>query len=623
MPQPGARIRDIGPGPSVRTAAIPGPRGLRSTRVRMTGAIFGSLEFRGRDAPTFEGTQAGAGPHRHADCALVANARLDDRDSLCDALGVPRPERPAAGDHTLILRAWRRWGPECPNHLLGDYAFALWDADTRTLFCARDHIGCRPFYYAPTPERFIFASTVEAVLAAPGVSDALDERVVASYLTQLSVCTTTRTFFKAVRKLPSGHSLTVETAPLPRAPRLQRWWRPERTPKARPAGDDETAARFLDLYARAVKDRLRGGPVGVHLSGGLDSSSIAVLAARELRRQGRPPPPAFTWLRPLGGKPPSAAYAPEYARIEETAAREGLPVHHCHNACPEDYVSAFRRDLTCPLVPSSYEEGVRSRAAELGLRVLLSGMGGDECVSFNGRGYYADLLLRGRWRRLAAECRARGRAPAPFLARTVLLLVHPRLFWRLDRWRRGGPRGHYGGGGRWLIHPAFARRVRPLPDRRRFREIGVRRTQLRLLRYGGMLSNAMEEQAVSGARHGIEYRYPLLDRRLLEFALGLPPEQFRRGGWGRWLMRYALAPVLPPDVLWSEDKADPAREEPMVDAIAGALPAVRREVAARAGRLARARYVDVPRLLERLDPERFRARPRLAAINSALHVLDF
>ena len=587
----------------------------------MTGAVSGSLEFRGRDAPTFEGTQAGAGPHRNAGCALVADARLDDRDTLCGALGVPHPERPAAGDHTLILRAWRRWGPECPNHLLGDYAFALWDAETRTLFCARDHIGCRPFYYAQTPERFIFASSVEAALAAPGVSDALDERMVASYLTQLSVYTTTRTFFKAVRKLPPGHSLTVETAPSPRAPRLQRWWRPERTPKAPPAGDDETAAWFLDLYARAVKDRLRGGPVGVHLSGGLDSSSIAVLAARELRRQGRPPPPAFTWLRPLGGEPPSAAYAPEYARIEETAAREGLRVHHCQSACPEGYVSAFRRDLTCPLVPTPYEEEVRSRAAELGLRVLLSGLGGDECVSFNGRGYYADLLLRGRWRRLAAECRAREANPVSFLARIVLMIVHPRLFWGLDWWRRGAwrwrPRG-----GRWLIHPAFARRVRPLPDRSMVREIGVRRTQLRLLRCG-LLSSTMEYHAAGGARHGIEYRYPLLDRRLLEFALGLPPEQFRRGRWNRWLMRYALAPVLPPDVLWNQDKGDPARAEPMVDAIAGAFPAIRREVVARAGTLAHARYVDVPRLLERLDPERFRARPQLAAINRALHVLDF
>ena len=122
-----------------------------------------------------------------------------------------------------------------------------------------------------------------------------------------------------------------------------------------------------------------------------------------------------------------------------------------------------------------------------------------------------------------------------FLARIVLMLVHPRLFWGLDRWRRGGRRGRYGGGGRWLIHPVFTRRVRPLPDRGRFREIGVRRTRLRRLRRG-FLSGAMEYHAAGGARYGI---------------------------------------------------------------------------------------VDVPRLLERLDPERFREKPRMAPINRALHVLDF
>ena len=191
----------------------------------MTGTIFGVLGLRGRDAPTLEEAEAGAGPHRDAGCTLVADARLDarldDRDALCVALGVAPPERSAVDDHALILRAWRRWGRECPEHLLGDYAFALWDAGTRTLFCARDHIGCRPFYYAQTPQRLIFAGTVDAVLAVPDVSDALDEPMVAAYLTQIFVHTTARTFFKAVRMLPPGHSLTVETAPSPRV-RLHR-----------------------------------------------------------------------------------------------------------------------------------------------------------------------------------------------------------------------------------------------------------------------------------------------------------------------------------------------------------------------------------------------------------------
>ncbi len=84
-------------------------------------------------------------------------------------------ERTGLTDGDLILRACTRWGRDCPNHLFGDYAFAVWDARNRLLFCARDPVGVRPFYYARTPDRFIFASTVEAALAGPGVSCELDE----------------------------------------------------------------------------------------------------------------------------------------------------------------------------------------------------------------------------------------------------------------------------------------------------------------------------------------------------------------------------------------------------------------------------------------------------------------
>ena len=227
---------------------------------------------------------------RDAGLALAVDARFDDRDTLCDALGVPPPERAAARDGDLLLRAYARWGRDCPHHLLGDYAFAVWDARRRVLFCARDHIGVRPFYYAVTPGGFLFASAVEAVLAAPGVSDALDETVVATFLTDPHTFSRTRTFFEAVRKLPPGHTLTVAGGDV----RTEQYWRPEDVPRARPAADDATAEAFLDLYARAVRDRLRGAadPVGTHLSGGLDSSSVAVLAtrnsaARTVRRRSR------------------------------------------------------------------------------------------------------------------------------------------------------------------------------------------------------------------------------------------------------------------------------------------------------------------------------------------------
>ena len=571
--------------------------------------------------------------HPDAGVAVLADARLDGR-GLGDALGLGPRERAECTDGDLILRAWLRWGRECPGHLLGDYAFVVWDAGKRLLFCARDHIGARPFYYALTADRFVFASAVEAVLAAPGISGELDERTVAAYLTQTSLNTAAHTFFKAVRKLPPGHALTLEADRLPAAglrARLERHWRPERTPRAPPASDDDYAGEFLHLYRQAVKDRLRGpGPVGAHLSGGLDSSSIAVLAARELRRQGRPPPLAFSWLPELGGRPPDESHAPEYALVDAVCAQEGLRVFH-QAPGTDDVIAVLRQDVTYPGVHVHLNEWVVQRcAAEQGVRVLLSGWGGDEGVSFNGNGHFASLLLRGRWMALLAACRAHGERPRRFLARLVLPLVHPHLPLRLRMLRSG--RWPFRRSRRWLIDPAFARRTRPWPEHTR-RNVGVRRLQLWRLQTA-QHSRRMEGWAASGARHGIEYRYPLLDRRLLEFALSLPPEQFSRGRWDRWLMRYALSggagrsfaesPVLPADVCWNAAKTDPARFDAMIDAVAEALPEIGRGLAARSAPPSRARYIDMPRLLERLDAAHVRRKkPRLAPMLNALQFLDF
>ena len=169
---------------------------------------------------------------------------------------------------------------------------------------------------------------------------------------------------------------------------------------------------------------------------------------------------------------------------------------------------------------------------------------------------------------------------------------------------------------RWLVDDALARHTRVKPRRHR-RVVNVRQAMLRGLSDGAVVER-IEGWAAGGAKHGIEYRYPLL-----EFVLGLPPEHFLRGEWNRWLMRHALRGILPAAILWNRDKSDPARFDPMFDAFANSLPLVRQRLEERAAAPSRARYVDMPRLLERLDAARFRAAPRWASIQAALQFLDF
>ena len=229
-----------------------GKQSLEATRSALVGYGSACVEYVHDNVAIAGRRDDGESPLRidhDASLVAVADARIDDRNALCDTLGVPRAQRAQTADVELILHAFAKWGRDCPRHLLGDYAFCVWDTAKRALFCARDHIGARPFYYAAENGRFVFASAVEAVLAAPGVPDALDETMVATHLGSAMV-SDARTFFRAVRKLPPGHALTLEAGrPFEPAgaPKFERHWFPEHAPLAPRASDDTYAEQCLEL----------------------------------------------------------------------------------------------------------------------------------------------------------------------------------------------------------------------------------------------------------------------------------------------------------------------------------------------------------------------------------------
>ena len=593
-------------------AALPG-------NGRTGGSDHGAFSFRYRDLWADPAETAPVRERRSIPgLAVVADARLDNRAELADALGLDDPERARADDSELILRAYERWGEECPPRLHGDYAFAIWNSSKRSLFCARDAVGARPFFYSQLPGgQFSFASDIAAALAAPGVDDRLDDSQVAAFLMgsyRMNPEVTDGTFFRGVRSLPPGHSIAVDA----KSERVERWWRPEDAPPVRHECDEDYESEFLDRYRRAVRDRLRGAhPVGVHLSGGLDSSSVAVLASRELRPLGRKPH-AFCWHPPPAGSH-TAEEADEYRLIESVCAQEQLqPLYHAASA--DHFVGMLRSDVT--RVPNRdgtllHESLVQDSAAGLGVRVILSGWGGDEVASYSGAGYYAELLREGRLGQLHREARGLSDRPWMFLLRDVVLpAAHPRATDFLTGLLRGElPRRRQS-----FAAPGLARKYRkPRPSAR---ESGVRQTQLARLK-PGHLNRRMEDWAASGSRAGVEYRYPLLDRRLVEFVLGLPAGQFRRGPRSRWFMRRALRSVLPPPVLERSVKADPARHRPWQQALDEALPTVHRHLSARSEPPARAEYLDMPMLLAHLESKVRGKNVRSGKLSRALALLDW
>ena len=239
-------------------------------------------------------------PFRHTEsgCVITADVRLDYRDELIDALGLSHRE--FIGDAELILEAYLKWGEDCPVHLFGDFAFAIWDPRNRTLFCARDRFGLRPFYYHHVQgERFIFASETRSILVLPQVPYTLNEGRIADFIVQqLEWIDYTSTFFEGIYRLPPAHKVTVTSSGM----RVSEYWAPDPGPPQHYATDEEYEEAFLEVFSRAVGERLRvpEGSVGSMLSGGMDSGSIVAVAQGILEARGKGPLPTYSLARARG-----------------------------------------------------------------------------------------------------------------------------------------------------------------------------------------------------------------------------------------------------------------------------------------------------------------------------------
>lgn len=507
---------------------------------------------------------------------ITADAWLDNRVELCDALRLPRSLRTATPDSALIAGAYLKWGDACASKLRGDFAFALWDGRIEAWYCARDYLGFKPFVYFDSPRLFCFASDVRGVLACPGVPGRLNQALLAAYLVQHTGSAEKRlTFFEDVVKLPPAHFLVVGHG----ATRLTRYWSPQDVPVASPSSLHTAAERCCGLLEQAVQRSTRTTlRVGAHLSGGLDSTSVAVLASRRVRESGQILH-GYSWSPPVTA--PIDDPNDERRFIETVCAREGIEARYLTYR-PDDVVAVFTRDVTrIPREMAVREEQLQDQAAHEGVGLLLSGWGGDELVSYSGGGYLAELTRRGAWsevHRAIVERLPRGmpalrrwRAYGGIIYRQIVWTLAPDAVWEL-RTRRN-PAHHY----RTYAHPDFLREqrhaVRALRDPPARDRPGVRATQIFRLEHGH-LTRRVESWATHGAKRGIVYRHPLLDRDVVEFCLGLSPSVYSAEGRSRALLRCAAQGILPEPMRTTRTKTESASFGVLGDVLLGAAHAL-------------------------------------------------
>lgn len=441
------------------------------------------------------------------------------------------------------LESALRTSDERLGAVAGDFTLAHWSNGLLTL--ARDQFGARPLVYTLAPGAYLaFASSPRALLAAGLAPEALDEPVIASWPLH-EAPPAGRSAYAAIRRLEPAHILTARDGQV----RTRRYWRLNIARRLPLRSDPQAlAAETRRLLVQAVRRRIpSSGPCAADLSGGLDSSPLAVIAAR-LGREVL----AYTFHDSAEGDGPLAdAVAQAEPGISQVRiSSPGLWDLWRHGAEPGTLL---------PLAPDHPEEQRLRHAARQGADRILSGWGGDQIVSFQGRGAELELARAGRfsalWRALAAEGRAAGVSPLRLFGSTVLMQALPQRLREMLRraFARRNPLDATMAERLPLVaaHRRASLLIEPWPDS------GDSHANRRDAVEAWSPQARLDALAWHGARHGISYTYPLLDLDLVDFSMRVPGTFSRRAGGRRLLYRAALEGLLPEPVRLNPIKTQP------------------------------------------------------------------
>ena len=214
---------------------------------------------------------------------IVADARLDAREELIAELQQKERAAPQTSpDCELILRAYAAWGEACVDHLRGDFSFVIWDKEQKKLFGARDHFGIKPFYYASVGSLLVLGNTLNCLRRHPAVSGRLNDRAISDFLLFDMIREPGATSFADIRRLPPAHVLVCEGGSIA----VRRYWTLPVSDAVHFRRPSDCVNRFRELLDLAVADRVTTDRVGVLMSGGLDSTTIAASARRKLFHNG-------------------------------------------------------------------------------------------------------------------------------------------------------------------------------------------------------------------------------------------------------------------------------------------------------------------------------------------------
>ena len=489
---------------------------------------------------------------RGSGCVLVWDGRLDNREDLFGVLK-PQLDRQDAPDSDYVLAAHAKWGADCARHLLGDFAFAIWNPKQKTLFAARDVMGGAYLAFVKNERFFAFASDWEALIGLPGVSAAPNELYIAHLLFRsFKNAGDRKTWQRDVQTIKGGESLIVS---IDGTLRVSQFRKLAASASLKYRSDEECKEHFLEIFGKSIHCRLRTGSLpALMMSGGLDTAGIAAMLTR-LRQPGDQQFASYSALSDTPLDDPESRSILELGKLSAIAPRHVL-------------VPSLNGPVEAvDLVETAWEHAhpvdnwllIQSlmclAASREGKRFMLQGGSGDITLN-TPQNYMVSDLRRGRIIRAWRECRSAsqhhvyllGVSPARTFAANAYNAYLPRLIRSpINRLRRKKASNVDFDN---LLNPDFIRRIQleRLVHDQNDKSLSEADT------LSGMIGSAMTACGRVGGRYGLKLRDPWADQRVVEFFLGLPMRFKVRDGWTKYLVRTAFNTELPGSIRWRTDK---------------------------------------------------------------------
>lgn len=488
---------------------------------------------------------------------VLFEGRIDNREELENYIDRKSKTR-FISDSELILLLYKKFESDIFNKMLGDFAFVIWDGNNTKLVCVRDYIGTKSLYYYLSDDLFVFCSEIKGLLTIDKIPKEIDDQYIADSLSGF-ISDQSRTMYNHIKRLPPANFLTIRRNDT----EFKKYW--ELNLKNEIIYDDESQyiEKLNELLHKSVICRLEPYfGIGTELSGGLDSSGVTAVGFKEMANRNRIlhtfthtlPDEAFEKIKP---------FHDEREEVKLTCNYLGIYNNNTIDAHDKNLLNTLINNIEIHGMPTqqhyhTFSDALYESVIRNNINILLSGFGGNELISYQGSGFYHELLNNNKFKILYRELKARKKNVESSLIKQIIYLFLEVYFPSFHKAYKG-----IKGRKHWIeikymnaaINPSFEEKMN---IRQKIKQLSnqidsfiLKEAQFKQISHDH-ISQRLEYSGITAKHYGFEYCYPLLDRRLVEFGLAIPNHLKVKDGWGRYLYRKVLEDLLPAEIVWKQ-----------------------------------------------------------------------